>query len=258
MVVVEERCLSHRFVAKGLLSVERGKVVHLVRVFGSPLRTVDILERIVELRRYVDRADATADISVALHSQHLTPCPVGMRRVEQRGTVSQFSRLRLVRQLINLILPAQYRRVLVFTEQRQVIVVACSVGQEAERADRRKGIRQLGIIVVRSMVQAVVFREQPVEEIQPAPSGTDHVRQLVLDDRSLQRSRGSRHVQRKRTHMLLLVAFLQVHLRHRRKSSLQMRIEESLVKHHVLHRVAVEYRQQRVDMSRMKHRYPVQ
>ena len=108
------------------------------------------------------------------------------------------------------------------------------------------------------MVQPVLFRQQPVEEIQPAPSGTHHVRQLVLHDRSLQRSRSRRHIQRQRTHMLLLVALLQVHLRHRRKPALQMRIEKPFVKHHVLHRVAVENRQQRVDMPRMKHRNPVQ
>ena len=258
MIVVEQRYLIYRLMAHTGIRVKRSQLVHLVRVFGSPLRTVDILERIVEFRRYVHRPYAAAYIPVGFRAQHLAPCPVRMRRVKHRRTVAQLARLRMIRQLIYLILPPQYRRVLLLVQQRQVIIVPRTVCQEAERTHLRQGIRQFRIVVVRSMVQPVLFRQQPVEEIQPAPSGTHHVRQLVLHDRSLQRSRSRRHIQRQRTHMLLLVALLQVHLRHRRKPALQMRIEKTFVKHHVLHCIAVENRQQRVDMPRMKHRDPVQ
>ena len=132
MIVVEERNLADGLVSYVRLSVERSNIVNLVRVLGSPLRAVDILERIVELRRYVDRADAAAHISVAVYAQHFVSCPVGVRRVEQRGAVAQLPRLRMILQLVYLIFPAQYRSAFVLIQQGQVIVVSRSVRHDIE------------------------------------------------------------------------------------------------------------------------------
>ena len=92
----------------------------------------------------------------------------------------------MIGRLINLVVPAQARRLLAILVRPQVIV-ARAVSQQLQRTALAGVVHHLGRIVVRGMVEAFLFRQQTVEKIQPAAAQAHHIRHLIADNRSLQR-----------------------------------------------------------------------
>ena len=258
-VVVEDRELVDGLVTHAHGVAEYGQVVDFVVVFGPPAGRVDVVVAVTELGRDIQRLDSTVDIvvGIGLESQHVGIGNVGVRGVEGRGGIAQLSLREVVGQLVNLVVPSQDRYFL-FGPDGQPVVVAGVVGQGFERTRRRDVVRQFGVEVECRVVEAVLLRQELVEQVEPAAPGAHHVGELVLDNGTFEHDRCGRHVEREGAHVFLLVAVFEVHLGNRREFPLQLGGEEPFVEDDVFHCVAVEYGQQEVEVPRVIDRHAVE
>ena len=257
-VVIINRYLIHRLMPYPHLLTLRNQIVDFIRIFHSPTCMIEVLQRITKVRRHVERLDTAMYISVRIlfYLSHISA--VSMGRIKYRCRISQSALLCGKRELIGLIVPTQYRHIFTVFLKRQMIIIPGPVCQEVKGSNGRKIIRQLGIVIISGMVQAIFFRQKTIEKIKPASACPDHVRQFILDNRSLKHDGCSRHVQRQGTHMLLLISLFQINFRNRRNPSLQRSWKETFMKNHVLHGIPVEHGQKRTEMSGMKHGYAIQ
>lgn len=258
-VVVEDGELVDGLVTHAHAVAENGQVVDLVVVFGPPAGRVDVVVAVTEFGRDVHRLDAAVNIvvGVGFESQHIGIGDVFVRGIENRGGVAQLSFREVVGQLVDLVVPSQNRNLL-FGSDGQPVVVAGVVGQGFERTRWRDVVRQFGIEVECRVVEAVLLRQELVEQVEPAAPGAHQVGEFVFDNGTFEHDRRGRHVEREGAHVFLLVAVFEVHLGNRREFPLQLGGEEPFVEDDVFHRVAVEHGQHEVEVPRVIDRHAVE